>query len=371
MTEHFFNTLKIENFRGIKSLEINDLARVNLFVGENNCGKTTVLEAASLLARIADPGWMIWLANHVRQLQVADASDIKDFFYNREHGKGIGLSCVQAKGGRFLKISPFYGNLLAAQANGSTSAASDANTKRPIHFNNEDVVAGQYPIGFQYDFAVADPITGKRKGAHQASIRWTEPGNLQFTPYLDVNYKEAMKYIYCWKAGYDHGLVDQMLNEKQKGLLLSVLQSIDPKVQDIKTGSRNLVSVDIGLDSFIPINLLGDGVIRILNMLSVINWTTDGGLVIDEIEDGLHVTALEKAWGLILEHSHRSSAQIFLTTHSEDAIKSLRNVLDEKRFSDAVACYRLVKFEDDETEAYRYSQEQLGQALDSDTDIRV
>lgn len=39
MDKHFYETLKIENFRGIKSLEIDDLARVNLFVGRNNCGK--------------------------------------------------------------------------------------------------------------------------------------------------------------------------------------------------------------------------------------------------------------------------------------------------------------------------------------------
>jgi recombinational DNA repair ATPase RecF len=45
MEQHFYKQLKIENFRGIKSLEIDDLARVNLFVGRNNCGKTSVLEA--------------------------------------------------------------------------------------------------------------------------------------------------------------------------------------------------------------------------------------------------------------------------------------------------------------------------------------
>ena len=43
MDKHFYEKLKIENFRGIKSLEIDDLAQVNLFVGKNGCGKTSVL----------------------------------------------------------------------------------------------------------------------------------------------------------------------------------------------------------------------------------------------------------------------------------------------------------------------------------------
>jgi AAA15 family ATPase/GTPase len=40
-----FTSLKIENFRGIKSLEMSDLGRVNVLAGKNNSGKTSVLEA--------------------------------------------------------------------------------------------------------------------------------------------------------------------------------------------------------------------------------------------------------------------------------------------------------------------------------------
>jgi AAA15 family ATPase/GTPase len=37
-------SLKIENFRGFPSFELNKLGRINLLVGKNNSGKTTVLE---------------------------------------------------------------------------------------------------------------------------------------------------------------------------------------------------------------------------------------------------------------------------------------------------------------------------------------
>ncbi|NES25231.1 MAG: AAA family ATPase, partial [Symploca sp. SIO3E6] len=43
------NTLKIENFRGFKSFELQQLGRVNLLVGVNNSGKTSILEAIQLL----------------------------------------------------------------------------------------------------------------------------------------------------------------------------------------------------------------------------------------------------------------------------------------------------------------------------------
>lgn len=40
--------LMVERFRGINNLKINNLNRINLFVGDNNCGKTSVMEALQL-----------------------------------------------------------------------------------------------------------------------------------------------------------------------------------------------------------------------------------------------------------------------------------------------------------------------------------
>ena len=44
-----YKHVTIESFRGIKHLEIEDFRQVNLFVGKNNCGKTTILEGLFLL----------------------------------------------------------------------------------------------------------------------------------------------------------------------------------------------------------------------------------------------------------------------------------------------------------------------------------
>ena len=41
--------LKLDRYRGFESYQLADLALVNLLVGKNNCGKTTILEAIELL----------------------------------------------------------------------------------------------------------------------------------------------------------------------------------------------------------------------------------------------------------------------------------------------------------------------------------
>ena len=43
------NSINIGAFRGISNLSIHDLSHVNIIVGDNNCGKTSILEAIQLL----------------------------------------------------------------------------------------------------------------------------------------------------------------------------------------------------------------------------------------------------------------------------------------------------------------------------------
>jgi len=380
MSDHFFKTLKIENFRGIKSLEIDNLARVNLFVGENGCGKTSVLESVFLLIGISNPDLIIG-RQMARGIRPSEGSDIRDFFYNRHHEEGLVLSCVQERGRRNLEVLPLYGSpqmkqtgVIQAgggQAGGPPAMFPENGDLESFSFGTRAAKTGQTLVGLGYQFAVsADGGTSQDK-SYKAGARILETSDSNIRYFSDSAYKESLKGVYLGKAGYDFNFVDQMLNEKKKDLLLAPLQSLDDKIADIRVGGQGRVSVDTGLDSFIPINLFGDGMVRILNIASGISETSNELLMIDEIENGLHVTVLDQVWKVVLDWSGKYNTQVFITTHSEDAIKSLRKVSDEHLFSDAVACYRLVKFPDDVVRAYRYSQEQLGMALDSHTDIRV
>jgi predicted ATP-dependent endonuclease of OLD family len=57
-------SIKIENFRGFKSFELQQIGRINLLVGENNSGKTSILEAIQLLCSRTDLDVQVFATTH-------------------------------------------------------------------------------------------------------------------------------------------------------------------------------------------------------------------------------------------------------------------------------------------------------------------
>jgi AAA15 family ATPase/GTPase len=42
---NILNSIQIKNFRGFDNLDIDGFSQINLFIGRNNSGKSSVLEA--------------------------------------------------------------------------------------------------------------------------------------------------------------------------------------------------------------------------------------------------------------------------------------------------------------------------------------
>ena len=50
-----FKNIEIKNFRGIDHLKLDNLGRVNILLGQNNSGKSSVLEAIDLSLNMSNP----------------------------------------------------------------------------------------------------------------------------------------------------------------------------------------------------------------------------------------------------------------------------------------------------------------------------
>ena len=100
---------------------------------------------------------------------------------------------------------------------------------------------------------------------------------------------------------------------------------------------RRLAKVKIsGLAYPIPLASLGDGMLRILQLVLKLFSAKGGFLLIDEFENGLHYSVQEKVWRLLFELSEKLDIQIFATTHSWDCIESFAKVAMDKKDIDSV-----------------------------------
>src|ERR1700754_299783 len=86
-----YTSLSIQNFRGIHALEMNDLRRVNILTGKNNCGKTSVLEAVYLLSQSANPAIGLQVASLGRFPSISE-SYWHSFFHSRYLPRHIRMS---------------------------------------------------------------------------------------------------------------------------------------------------------------------------------------------------------------------------------------------------------------------------------------
>ena len=86
---------------------------------------------------------------------------------------------------------------------------------------------------------------------------------------------------------------------------------------------------DVGLDRLLPLPLMGDGTARLASLLLAIGSAERGMVLIDEIENGLHHSAVDKVWRLIDDATRRFNVQVFATTHSLECVKSAYRAFSE------------------------------------------
>lgn len=142
-------------------------------------------------------------------------------------------------------------------------------------------------------------------------------------------------------------LWDKIALSPKEDQVIQALQIIDGHldrltfVEDINSPpSRNKNRLAIvklnNSDERIPLNSMGDGMFRILQLVLSVFPAKDGILLIDEFENGLHFSVQEEVWRIIFKLAEELNIQVFATTHSWDCIESFTKVAIENKKEDGV-----------------------------------
>lgn len=314
-----YQTISIAHFRGIEHVALHGLKQVNLIVGKNNSGKTSLLEAFFLLAGMSDPRLAIAI-NQFRDLSLNADSDFKYIFNKLDFTVPIQFAGTIDGTTRCATFAPLY------EATRKIKIREDKTDEEiALSRTNQDV------DGLQITFRTSEnPEETSTLSIKNETISVSE------------SYKEQLdcKYLHI-KTRLDQMPKDisNIIIKKRMDTIVQVLREIEPNLIDIRMGNNENIYFDIGSDELVPINIMGDGIRRTLSVLSSIYEMEHGILLIDEIENGLHYSCLKIFWKAILTAAKLFDVQIIATTHSYECIEALVSVETEN----CISLYRTEK----------------------------
>jgi len=364
-----FKKIKIDHFRGIAHLELSDLKKINLIVGENNCGKTSVLEALFLLI---NPGnsQLLGNVNILRGFPLISSEVLKISFLKSNIDKSVELEAElrDPSEKRTLRLTPSYGQNFIQNIQQEAPASGTGVTPFLGNKLKTADAVGEF-TGIYFDAEIKQRQKKTRKT--HSSIVLTQP-NLPNSPLesrIDKDYKEIRKGSFV--SSSDGSLVHRFQKirvAKQTGDIVEVLKKIEPSLTGIETGANGLIYCDVGFENLLPINAMGGGFAKILSILTTIYDIKGGMVFIDEIENGLHHTAQESLWSAIIEAVKKFNVQIFATTHSSETVDSFGKAIKNHK-EDEFRLFRIEKKED-EFDVVKYNSEDIKAIPDSDWEVR-
>lgn len=312
--------IHIQNFRGFADLELKGFRRVNLVVGKNNAGKTSFLEA---IAVAANPQNLNALPGMFRDNPKA----VQERFFSW-----------------LIRDSQPYATVQAVSQRAYVALKREANVPVPApEFSLPSV--GSFPIG---NIFVVWHV--QENGGHRTR-------GLSIAPYSPEKMIDTF--------------AEAIRSPESERQMENLLRSVDKRIRTIRLDYANgnpFIVVDVGLSERIPLTQAGQGVCRLVSIFSELLGQKPQVLFIDEIENGIHHTALPQLWQGIAEASERLDVQVFATTHSGECLAAAHEVfsqLSEYGLS-VIQLYAL----EDRTDGRVLDQKHIAAALAGEIELR-
>jgi AAA15 family ATPase/GTPase len=177
-----------------------------------------------------------------------------------------------------------------------------------------------------------------------------------------------------------HELVDlfnQIVLTPEEDLVYQALQTIEPNIERIAPIGNEINNNNTHSGFFvrlsntqkrIPLGSMGDGIWRMLGLSLTLVSAKDGVLLVDEIDTGLHYTALENMWKLIWKTSKKLNVQVFATTHNNDCWKALEALTNQDDVGEEdISIQRIEK---DAPRSVAYNKEEIATAVERGIEVR-
>ena len=312
----------ISNFRGINNLSVEHLNHVNVIAGDNNCGKTSVLEALLLLRNPVD------ITNVLRVARMRDVN----IAYN-------GSSAYE----NFINLFPpdrlpmeigLDANLEGQYVSYKISGEQKTIMLDPYEINRFRYAASEkgWAAGGKPAAVEAEAFSGTILFQDGSGVERTAVELHAFTRVtgMAINKNHYINMAYLAPMDHVHGNVFGRIlrNESYKEICIQILKLFDPGIKDLvilknEENNRPVECIRHQILGTMPLSTYGDGIKKVLSLANGIVQASDGILLIDEIETAIHSRYYEDIFGFLVKACLTFHVQLFVTTHSIEAIDGL------------------------------------------------
>lgn len=294
----------VGRYRGLQNLTLKDLNQINIFVGPNNCGKTSILEAIILSGLFDDVDLLV------------------DALISRYHG-----------------FSPEYFESLFSIGDQPViclkSRMDDSDNMLHTHltYSKEQLIGkdeaasrlSSFELRFLYRY------DGKNEEKQDRFLVRFEEENDSFkigvgkSPNNILDLHIPCKFISFSRFDRSSRLmvdIDRILDMNLRHELIGILKIFDEQINNFEIigKDRTIKLFKNNQDTPLTLNDYGNGMYKAFFIATSALLAKNGILLVDEIEAGIHSKALKNFIGKLINVCTSNNVQIFLTTHSLETI---------------------------------------------------
>lgn len=353
----------IYQFRGIHNLELKDLNHINIITGDNNTGKTSVLENINFLKGI----------DSVRNLAYSTTRSVRGIVRT-------GFSTFERVNYLFPVDEEVFSKIeYSFKLENKTHSVNlfkenyfellpDSEVRKMMGYSNKvrecDEMIDTEFMNLKIDLDGKELLNEK----YSEYDRFTTNGK-QETKLINTTLVSSFKHV------YDDFYLSKVLNNVELYQeMLGVLKEFDEDIIGLNVDSKGnstlrkrYMILSKNHKEAIPLELYGDGMKKAILLMSAVIASKNGILLIDEFETSIHTSAMNKIFSWILSTAVKLNIQLFITSHSKEAIDKVLKC--DPTLQDKMNLYTLYK-KDDSTLTRKLSCYEAIEAMD-DYDIEV
>ena len=325
-------------FKGIKDLSLKELNHINILTGNNNTGKTSILE---LLFTLSNPKEINNWLNNERVIPYLKPG--RNFNY-------------------FLNLFPV-----------------DSGLTSPVNYSYTDILDNKHYVQLsgtiekgQMPLKEINEISGIRRNRNglpdeelnllidtkKLSLDVSEDSNFG-KRYEIYDFENTHRIVIGEKPNISISYVSPVAHSQVTNLssvlsdvqfyndMILLLQEFDENIVNItsieQSGYSEYMIISNNHKSAIPLSFYGDGMKKSLSLLCAIINSRNGILLVDEFETAIHTSAMDHVFSWLLKSAIKLNVQVFLTSHSKEAINKVLRC--DESLSDKISYYTLFNYE--------------------------